>query len=782
MSTPATLEAPPARSRWPHLLGKLTLGLVLVLVALLAIAWFGGRWYLAGSVADYSGEKQVPGLAASVDITYDEMGIPQIWAETDADAYFALGWVHASERLFQMELLRRLATGTLSEILGERAFDTDVRQRQIGFHRLGQRVLDDADAASRGVIDAYVAGVNAWVDQARRLPPEFTILRTQPRPWTPHDVTTAFVYQTWYPSALADFSAHYDVILELVGEDALDLVTEPREWTIPSAPAGPMASLLDPDGYAMRMTMATNNWAVAPERSASGHALHAADPHLAINSIPGFWYLVGLHSGEGLSVLGATAAGVPIFAMAHNGTAKWTFSVAPLYLVDRYIETFHPEDSLQVRTPEGYAPLAVRTEEIWVSGEDEPRSVAVYSSPRGVLIERNGATGMSMHWSGFDLLSGDALDAGLEVPATRDFDHFRSMVRRLNTFSVNWVYSDLAGTIGYQLGPAIPRRSHNPGVPQNAADAASERQGYHDHEMQPWSTNPEQGWLATTNNPPAPAGWPVTIHGTYNYLRMERVTAWMADEGPFDRHTMQQMQLDHISGRAERWKDLAAAGAERIGDGELASRLRAWDGRMAPGSREAALFAVWAHHMTKHLFEDVMGDQWRAGVSMRDVVLAENHALIADSRTAEAETAVDLSARAMADARPVAGGRALGEIQTVHITHPLSQAPLVGRWLNLDRGPIPIGGDTQSLNVAGGPFSDETGTISVSGGGSMRLIMDWAEPDSFQVQLPMGQSGNPFSPHYDDFLALFERDEWWTVPFSREAVEAGATSRVRLAP
>ena len=106
----------------------------------------------------------------------------------------------------------------------------------------------------------------------------------------------------------------------------------------------------------------------------------------------------------------------------------------------------------------------------------------------------------------------------------------------------------------------------------------------------------------------------------------------------------------------------------------------------------------------------------------------------------------------------------------------------MGRWLNLDRGPVPIGGDSQSLNVAFGPISEEAGTISVSGAASMRLIMDWAEPDSFQVQLPMGQSGNPFSPHYDDFLALFESDEWWTVPFSRAAVEANAASRVRLVP
>jgi penicillin G amidase len=753
-----------------------------VIVLLLALAWFGGRWYLSGSVARYSGEVRVEGLRQPVEITFDGRGIPQIRAETDADAYFALGWVHASERLFQMELLRRLSSGSLAELFGEAAFRSDVRQRTIGFHRLGERVLAEADDRSRALVEAYVAGINRWIDQARVLPPEFVVLRTRPEAWAPVDVTTAFVYQSWYPTELADRRWANRTVLAGMGEEALDLISIPRPWTIPSAPEGALAALLDPDHFPMRMTVATNNWALAPSRSVSGHALHAADPHLAINALPGFWYLVGLHSREGTGALGVTAAGIPVVPMGHNGRAAWSFSVAPLFLTDHFAETFDPQDSLRVLTPEGYAPVEMVWEEIRVKGEDDPRRIPVHRTPRGVVVERNGATGTSMHWSGFDLMGGDALAAAFEVSGVATFDAFQAVVDRLPVLSVNWIYSDRTGNIGYQLGPAIPRRSYNPVTEQDAADPEVRLDGYHEPEMRPSALNPGQGWVATTNNRPAPDDWPVEIHGAYNLFRMERVEAWMNANERLDRSDMERMQLDYVSGRAERWRGLAAHGAAELGEDDLALRLRAWDANLAPGEPLAAVFALWSAYMTRHLFEDRLGADWGAASTLRDIVLVEDHAhLIDDARTPEVETAVDISARAMRDAIAAADGRPLGEVQRVHMTHPLSQAPLLDRWLNLDRGPIPRGGDTESLNLTAGSFDAERGTFRAQIAPSMRYVMDWADVDAFTMAVPVGQSGNPFSPHYDDFLAHFE-NEPWVVPFSREAVAARAVSRLVLRP
>jgi penicillin G amidase len=765
------------------LLVRVPVAVVALVLIVIAVAWFGGRAYLARSVAAYSGEKRVEGVAHPVDITFDEKGIPQVWAQTDADAYFALGWLHASERLFQMELLRRMSSGTLSELFGERAYRSDARQRRIGFHLLGERVLAQADTRSLTVLDAYVAGVNAWIEQARVFPPEFILLRTRPRPWTTQDVTTAFVYQSWYPTELADRRVANRMLIERLGDEVADLLAVPREWMVPSVPEAGLAGLLDPSHFPLLMTTATNNWAVAAERSASGHVIHAADPHLAINGIPGFWYVVGLHSEEGLRGLGVTSPGVPVVAMGHNGFSAWSFSVAPLILIDHYTETFHPQDSLRVRTPSGWATLEVRHEEIRVKGEDEPRLLPVYRTPRGVLIEHNRYVGTSMHWSGYDVITGDALAAAFELPHMTDFDHFRSITGRFPVFSVNWLYSDLAGTIGYQLGPAIPRRTYNPAAEQDAADANAIWDGYHPPEMRPWVQNPQQGWVATTNNPPALHDWPVEIYGNFNLLRMRRVAAWLEPKPQVDRAYMTQMQLDYVSGRALQWRDLAAAGAEQLGREPLAQRLRSWTGTLAPSDTLATVFTYWTRQMTRHLFEDELGVDWPAAGSLRDIVLTEGITrFINDGRTPEAETAVDISARAMRDALGMAAGRPFGEVQTLTMVHPLSQAQLTDRLLNLNRGPIPRGGDSESLNLTGATFIPETGMFRASVAPSMRFVMEWADVDAFTIAIPLGQSGNPLSPHYDDFLPLFDDNEPWVVPFSREAVEARAASTLWLVP
>jgi penicillin G amidase len=782
MAFPPVVTTPGARrpSR-RRMLGRVLVWGLLALLLLLTVAWFGGRAYLARSVADYSGEKRVPGLAHTVEITFDEKGIPQIWAQTDEDAYFALGWLHASERLFQMELLRGISSGTLSELFGERAFRTDVRQRTIGFHTLGERVLAGADARSLAVFDAYTRGVNAWIEQARVLPPEFIILRTRPRPWTPQDVATAFVYQSWYPTELADRRVANRLLLERLGEDVLDLLSVPRPWVLPSVPEGTLASFLDPGHFPLRMMVATNNWALAAERSATGHVLHAADPHLAINSVPGLWYLVGMHSEEGLGVLGVTVPGIPLVAMGHNGHAAWSFSVAPLILKDYYTETFHPRDSLQVRTPAGYAPLDVRYEEIRVRGEDESRRVPVYHTPRGVLMDRHGTVGTSMRWSGHDLMDASAVTAALDFPHIEDFESFSAVVGGLPTFSANWIYTHREGTIAYLLGPAIPQRAYNPVAPLDAADEDVRWDGYHPPEMRPSVRNPERGWVATTNNPPAAPDWPVEIYGNFNLLRIQRVTAWMDAAPHHDRAAMERMQLDYVSGRAAQMRDLAAAGAEAIGEEELARRFRMWGGSLAPDDALATVYAFWTQQMTRHLFEDELGDQWQAAGALRDIVLLENRTrFIDDRRTPEVETAADISARAMRDAVAMAAGRPFGEVQTLTITHPLAQAPLVARWLNLNRGPFPRGGDSESLNLTGAAYLPDARAFAAQVAPSMRFVMDWADPDAFTIALPMGQSGNPFSPHYDDFLPLFEGNLPWVVPFSRQAVEARAVNRLRL--
>jgi penicillin G amidase len=776
MST-ETLSRKPARGR---LVGQIFLGILVAVLVLAFVAWFGGRWYLARSVAEYDSERQVAGLQRPVEVTFDAMGIPHVWAETDADAYFTLGWLHAAERLFQMETALRMASGTLSEVFGEAAFETDLRQRRIGFRRVAEGVEADLDPRSRALIEAYRDGINARIDGARLLPPEFVVLRFRPRHWTVLDVMTLFVYQSWYPTELADQSDRHARLVAGLGPEVAEMLAAPKPWTIPSVPEGFLAEVFANEPFPMRMTTATNNWALAPGRSASGHALHAADPHLAVDAVPGFWYIVRVHSQEGTDVLGITFPGVPVIAMGHNGRAAWSFSVAPLVLTDHFLESFHPEDSLQVRTPDGYAPLQVMYEDIAVSGEEEARRVPIYLTPRGVLMERGLDTGLSMHWSGYDLMHADGVAAALRFPDVEDFETFRREVTTLASFSANWIYSDRTGTIGYQLGPAVPRRTYNPFLRQDAADPEARWEGYHDFATTPWAANPAQGWLATTNNPPAPVDWPFEIPGTYNHMRIERVRAWMETAATFDRSDMERMQMDYASHAALQFRELMAEGAERAEGPELAARLRAWDGRMAPEDTLATVFSYWWRAMTRNLYEESLGASWYDAFPLREMVLFED--LAAHDGEGHSEYVVEASARSIAEAVSRAGGRPLGALQQLTKRHPLSRAPLLDRWLGLNRGPFARGGHTESLNMHAAAYRRHTDRFEVQVAPSMRYILDWADVDGFTIEIPLGQSGNPFSPHYDDFLALNDRGERWVVPFSRDAVEARAASRLRLVP
>lgn len=766
--------------------GKLArwLGWALLVLILVALAgWSGGRWYLARSVAVYSGEVMVEGLDGPVEILFDGRGIPQVWALTDGDAFYALGWLHASERLFQMELQRRMAKGTLSEVLGADLYEMDAWQRKLGFYRKAVREAGELDEEMRALYARYLAGVNAWIDQAPVLPPEFVVLRFRPDPWTLEDALAVALYSTWFSHELMAYDGLYQRLNDRLGEEIRQLVHDHKPWSPTTVPDGPLASLFEADPFPLRAGKASNSWVVSPARSASGAALHASDPHLPTNSVPVLWYAAGLHSAEGLDAVGVSVPGVPTIHMGHNGRIAWSGTVSSVDVVDYYRERLHPEDSLRVATPEGWSPVEVVWEEIRVKGEREPRRLAVWTTPRGVVIQRSDTLATSLHWAGFDFSVADMVRSTRDLMRAGSFDEFRRAVTGLGALDHNWMYSDAAGNIGYQLGTPVPVRDYDSYVAQNAADPNVVWSGYRPLDETPHALNPAQGWLASTNNQIVPESWPYELPGFYEVDRFPRIAALLESKEVFNREDMEAFQLDRRSGAALRRKEIAAAGAERLGRADIAERLRAWDATMAEDDATAALFKTWWTEMTRHLFEDDLGDDWGMGDALTDeVVDREVASIIDDQRTPEVEDLAAISARAIESALALTRGRTLGEVQTLRIAHPLSVVRPVDALLRLSRGPIPIGGDGSTLNAVFANSDPEAGTFRALAGPSMRFVLDWADPDAFTLDLWLGQSGNPFSPHYDDFIEPMLRGERWVVPFSREAVEARAQSTLRLVP
>jgi penicillin amidase len=719
---------------------------LLALVAIVVMVWFGGRLYLARSVAQYDGTIRA-GVRAPVEITFDARGVPQVWAKTDADAFFAIGWLHGSERLFQMELVRRLARGELSEIFGELAYETDEFQRRIGFARAASST--QLAPATRAVLQRYVDGINASIASARMLPPEFVVLRLTPRRWTIEDCLAISHYQTWFSHQLMDQDQKYQKLIEKLGMQASVLAHVGHPWSPPTVPD-------------LRITNASNSWVLAPSRSSTHAALHASDPHLSIDQVPGLWYLAGLHSEEGLDVVGVTYGGAPFVVMGHNADVAFSFTVASVDLIDYYDDA-----------PSG----AAMRESIRVKGEDAPRVIDVRNGARGVMIDEK----TSLRWAGFDFSPAAISEAALRLQKAKTFDDFRDAVTRFGALDANWIYSDRAGNIGYQLGAPIPIRDYDTYVRQKATDANTAWRGYRALDETPHALNPAQGFLASCNNQPVKQdAWPYPIPGFYDPYRITRATALLpAQHTPAD---MRAMQLDLTSGVALRWKSLAAAGAKSAAMNDEARMLATWNGRMASDSKAAALFAAWWRSMPRAIFEDELAGDWNTGRVLLDEVLTTNAAVIDDRRTPRVETATDISERAMRDAKSIAGGRTWGEACTLLVRHPLARVKILDRWLHLDRGPFPGAGDPGTLNSNFYSYREESKSFRTNIGPSMRFVLDWADVDAFTLTGALGQSGNPFSPHYDDFLPMAQRGDAWNVPFARERVYVKKASVLTLTP
>lgn len=764
---------------------KLFLRSLYALLGILLFVWFGGKWILSFSTAEYSGEQIIANLQNPVEVTFDAKGIPQIWAETNNDLYTSLGWLHASERLFQMELVRRMSKGELSEIFGRAAFKVDLFQRKIGFARKAQTDAAGLSPEARATLTSYCSGINQWIATKTILPPEFVILQFKPEPWTPEDCMVVALYQTWYSHALMDRDEDYAKLIEKFGDAAFNVFKKYKSWSPATIKEGLLSSLFQQEAFPLRMTNASNSWVVSPHKSTSGHAVHASDPHLVTNQIPGFWYIAGLHSQQGLNVVGVTVPGMPFVSMGHNGRIAYAFTVASVDIIDYYTARLNAVDSTQILTENGYEELTTTLEKISVKDEPEPEKVVVRSTNRGVVIKQDAFEATILKWAGFDFSAADIIQSGMNLQAADDFDSFRQAVTGLGALDVNWTYSDKTGNIGYQLGVPIPVRSYTNTYSKLAAEQADNNwQGYLPLAKTPHILNPAEGWLATCNNQIVSEKLQTKLPGFYDPYRITRANTLLGAKEKFSPDELGEMQLNMISGLSLRWKSLFARGAGKLGKPMLRGKIEAWDGSMSENSEIALLFSYWWRFMAWALFEDDLGSDWSSGQLIKEEVLTEDISEIIDDQRTEkkVETKEDISEIAVGLALTKAANRKLGEVSKLRIRHPLARVKILDTWLNLNRGPFEIGGNNGSLNANWNFYNEEDDRFYSVVGPSMRFILDWSDVDAFTMNVAMGQSGNPFSKHYDDFLELHNKGERWNVPFSKKNVFAKNANKLTFKP
>jgi penicillin amidase len=747
-------------------------------------------YVLNASLPEYEGTLYLSELEAPVTVSFDALGIPQVWAQKENDMWFVLGWLHAQERLFQMEMTRRIASGRLAEMFGSEVISIDQLQRKFGHRRMAERALLQLDQRIEQKLSAYTNGINAWIDHTTILPFEFLLLNVEIEPWIPLDCIAVYSFQTWYSDYIQNNDALYSAMERQFGPDkAKELDAEYPLWAPTTVSMG-FNPFINQDGIAN----ASNGWVIAPQKSASGAAVLASDPHLDIYRLPQFWFAVGLHCQESdLNVFGVTTPALPYFAYGHNGRAAWAFTAGGVDVTDEYIEQLHPEDPFRYRTPDGWQKMDRITEEIYIKDEDYPQQIEIESTRHGPVIRRNDSLhyAHALHWAGFDVSLVTAMSNGFKALNTSDFEAFRSVVTQFGALNANWIYADKNGVIGYQLGTPIPIRNYTknqfvlPGW-----DKQYDWDGYHPLENTPWQANPQNGWLATCNNKPAVDQIDYVLYGNFAPDRILRISELLESKNNLNRSDLKNFQSDFKSSYLLRWSESGAQILESLDEFEEAESVRNWSGEFAGDSHPAILIKCYLFYLKILTFNDELHEMRQELENphvFRDIVMEKvyfknlEHWFDDIGTTDSVETRETISREAMRMALAEVKDKSLGDLQFLTQGHPFSQNAVLDFLFDLSRGPFSRAGTNSTLNATTARKNPDGG-FDVLVGPSMRLIIDFSDLNQTTVVFPAGQSGHPLSDHFFDFYELWSTDAEWTVPFERELVINQAESELRFIP
>lgn len=764
-----------------------------------------------GSVPSYDAVVTIPTLNERVVIHRDEYGIPSIVAEDPHDLYFALGYVHAQDRLWQMDLARRVAQGRLAEVFGERVVESDRFLRTVGLWRAAARADSALDGDVRALVQAYADGVNAWVQTGAPLPPEFTVLGIRPERWSVRHVLAIGKLMAW---DLTEWDLSLDLaraMSQLGPERGVELLPRVPEWSprtvpeevppdtagerLPGEPAAEVAwswpSGMWPqvpaearaalERYAI--ARASNAWVVGPSRTRSRKPIVANDMHLPLRA-PSTWYLAGLH-GPGSDIVGMTIPGAPGIIAGHSRDVAWGFTSAYVDNIDFFVEELDPRDSTRYRTPDGWASLGLRAETIAVRGHEAPVIVRVAETRHGPVLPP-ARTGLphavvAMQWTAEEPTG--EVSALLRLNRARDTADIVHALRTFGNPGLNVVFADADGNIGYRLAGHVPVRRSGDGVlPASGATGEFDWVGVVPYDSLPRAMNPASGYIVSANNIPRNGGPFVSAHFMPGF-RAARIIALIEGTPVHDAASVHAAQLDVFSLFAERHFRRAVRAARDAGADEAAVRLVGWDRRARTESPAAALFYTWVERLRWAIAADEYGDTlgyfpWE----VLDRVLESGESrLIDDAGTPERETMETLSARAMREAVTLVGDRTWGAIHPVTSTHALGSLAWLDAWLDLDVGPVPSAGDPYTVNSA--HHSATRPPFRVTWGVSQRHVVDLAAPDEGGgFILPTGQSGHPMSRHYADQRETWQRGGLWRIPVDRRRAAEASRSETVLTP
>jgi penicillin amidase len=787
---------------------------VRIVIALLILAglivagagsWF--YWRARSSLPQLDGMLKVEGLSAPVEVLRDARGVPHLRAESMDDLLFAQGYVTAQDRLWQMDLSRRLAFGELSELVGEPTLRLDIENRTLGFRQVAERTVGELDPGTRRLLEAYSRGVNTFLSaHINRLPIEFTVLRYRPSPWRDIDTFGAVLnmnkmLNTDWPTKLmrerirarlqpelyADLFPDHSPLDHPVAEPLILPPGKTRGVSL-SSPAEDNAldpvltSLIESTEPALN-GLGSNNWVLNGSHTQSGKPLLANDPHLG-HGIPSIWYMIHLKA-PGINVSGVSLPGVPGVIIGHNERIAWGMTNTGPDVQDLYIETFEGPDSRKYLHNGRWFESDIRDEVIKIRGKTEYH-LKVISTRHGPVVSHDGGRDLALRWTALE--KGYLNTSVLNIDRAQNWTEFTAALKSFSGPMQNFVYADVDGNIGYYAAGWVPIRKLGDGtVPVPGSSDEYDWTGYVPFEGLPHAYNPPVGIIATANGRVVPDGYPYFITSEWEPpYRTARIYNLLEAGNRFTVQDMLKIQCD-IHPLDDEWlaKQVVQASFHhppRDPEAQYAlGLLRHWDGEARVDSGATLVAEVTRHAFLERILRpklgaDFMGYHWpMQTVFLQNVVSNRWERWLPREDISFSETLIRSLEEGVKRIPGMVGNKGhdawrWGDTIPLTFRHPLSGGSWIfGRLFNV--GPFPQAGTASTVKQT-----------SSSLGPSMRMVVDFSNLDASVQNITLGESGQVFSPHYKDQFEAWYNGRSFPMLFTDAAVDRVAVHKLVLEP
>jgi penicillin amidase len=802
---------------------KRTLKIVALLLAVLALtAASVAAWYLHTKQPKRSGTLTLTQLTAPVSVRYDERGVPHIWAENEADLYRVLGYVQAQDRLFQMEMTRRLAQGELAEILGPKLVDVDRLFRTLGIRAHAQEAAAkmDPQSATSKALAAYLDGINQF-QATHPAPLEFDLLKIPKRAFTAKDTLAVAGYMAYSFAAAFRTEPPLSFVRDKLGPDYLrvfDLEWNPQGVISPS-PANSAAAAMSPgDWHALgqlaqlsqeALTTAgvpqfegSNAWAVSGSRSASGKPMLAGDPHIAY-SAPAVWYEAHL-SMPGFELYGHHLTLIPNALLGHNGQFGWSLTMFQNDDVDLIAEKTNSANPNQVSYHDQWVDMTSHKETILVKG-DEPVQLTLRRSPHGPIItdafkDSLGGKPVAMWWA-FLETENPLLEAFYELNRANTLAKARTAASKIHSPGLNVVWASASGDIGWWAAAKLPIRPE--GVDSHfildGSSAESDKLGFYRYSDNPQEENPARGYIVSANHQPKPNSG-VPVPGYYALPdRVQRLDTRLRDDNiRWDIKTHQTLQLDTLNGYGPRLlapllpvlNSFITVPIERA----MLESLAAWDGSYTLDSITPTVFTQLMYEIAHAAMADEMGSVQFKNLLNTRALEAALVRLAADADSPWWDNARTPAIESRADTLKVAWSKTMKHLKatlgneptdwgwskahTLTHNHPLAAQKPLNLLFNI--GPFEAPGGREVPNCLSHPIGPAPWAITY--GPSTRRVIDFADPMHSVGINPVGQSGVLFDAHYQDQAQTFINGGYLPQHLSEADIASHTSSTLTINP